>query len=112
MNSAFTVIELFPWVGYTIAGMAGLICGSFLTFVFYRIRAREPWLYGTGSMRSKCPSCRHILGAGDLIPVISWIVFKGKCRYCKNPISVRYPIIEIATAAIFICLYGVFLLTQ
>ncbi|MEX2014469.1 MAG: prepilin peptidase, partial [Candidatus Saccharimonadales bacterium] len=55
--------------------------------------------------RSICPHCKHILQAKDLIPVLSWVLLRGKCRYCKRPISVQYPLIEASTAALFILSY-------
>ena len=60
------------------------------------------------SERSICPKCSHVLGALDLIPVFSWLVFKGECRYCNNPISKRYPFIEICTG--FLAVGGYFIL--
>jgi prepilin signal peptidase PulO-like enzyme (type II secretory pathway) len=55
--------------------------------------------------RSMCPHCRHQLEAIDLIPILSWISLKGKCRYCKNPISIQYPLVEAATGLLFIISY-------
>ncbi len=55
--------------------------------------------------RSMCPHCRHELAAKDLVPVFSWLVLRGKCRNCAKPISVQYPLIEIATALLFVASY-------
>ena len=44
--------------------------------------------------RSRCPACGHVLGPGDLIPVVSWLALRGKCRYCGGPIHWRYPVSE------------------
>lgn len=52
-----------------------------------------------------CPNCKHELSATDLIPVFSWLWLRGKCRYCKEPISVQYPLVELSTAALFIVSY-------
>ena len=52
-----------------------------------------------------CPNCHHTLGATDLIPVISWLALGGKCRYCKKPISWQYPLVELATAGLFVFSY-------
>lgn len=52
-----------------------------------------------------CPNCRHQLSALDLIPVFSWLMLKGRCRYCRKQISIQYPFIEIVTAFLFICSY-------
>jgi len=55
--------------------------------------------------RSMCPNCHHELAAKDLVPVFSWLSLKGKCRYCHQPISAQYPLVELATAGIFIFSY-------
>lgn len=55
--------------------------------------------------RSMCPSCKHELSAMDLIPVLSWVGLRGKCRYCRTPISWQYPFVEIMTATAFILSY-------
>lgn len=52
--------------------------------------------------RSACPGCGHTLHVRDLVPVVSWLWLRGKCRYCKNDISWQYPVVEIATAGLFI----------
>ncbi len=58
-------------------------------------------LYG----RSQCPSCQHQLASKDLIPVLSWLFLRGRCRYCKMPISVQYPLVELSLAAVFVVSY-------
>ncbi len=55
--------------------------------------------------RSTCPHCKHILAWYDLIPLISWCMLHGSCRYCKHPISLLYPFIELVTAASITALY-------
>ncbi|PSO43351.1 prepilin peptidase [Candidatus Saccharibacteria bacterium QS_5_54_17] len=52
--------------------------------------------------RSACPDCGHTLGIKDLVPVLSWLWLRGRCRYCRNPISVQYPVVEIITATAFL----------
>jgi prepilin signal peptidase PulO-like enzyme (type II secretory pathway) len=52
-----------------------------------------------------CPHCKHTLTWYDLLPVISWLSLGGKCRYCKQPISWQYPLVEVITAALFIASY-------
>jgi prepilin signal peptidase PulO-like enzyme (type II secretory pathway) len=96
---------LYPWFGYGVIFLFGLIFGSFLTFAFYRIKTGEPWLWGKGAIRSKCPSCNSILKIRDLIPVLSWIMSRGRCRYCNKAISIRYPLIEIITALICLIIW-------
>ena len=75
----------------------GLLIGSFLNVCIFRIPNRETIIYGT----SRCPHCRNSLGALDLIPVISYLVLKGNCRFCQSPISWRYPLVELLTGLIF-----------
>jgi len=79
----------------------GLIVGSFLNCVIYRLEHGSSFLRG----RSFCPYCKHVLSWLDLIPVISFLILKGKCRYCQKPISVQYPLVELATAAIFLFIF-------
>ncbi|HLC91519.1 MAG TPA: prepilin peptidase [Candidatus Saccharimonadales bacterium] len=55
--------------------------------------------------RSMCPSCKHGLAAKDLVPVLSWLTLRGKCRYCHKPISIQYPLVELITATLFVISY-------
>ncbi|MEK7124261.1 MAG: prepilin peptidase [Patescibacteria group bacterium] len=79
----------------------GLIIGSFLNCVIYRLEKREKL---TG--RSYCPNCNHTLSWPDLAPVFSFIFLQGKCRYCGKKISMQYPIVEIATGIIFLLIFN------
>ena len=76
---------------------AGMILGSFATVVAHRIPRGEPWVVG----RSKCPGCEHEIAAYDNIPVLSWLLLRGHCRSCGEPIPARYPLTEIAMALLF-----------
>ena len=75
----------------------GLILGSFANAVAWRIRSGESIATG----RSMCPDCKHQLAPKDLIPVLSWLSLRGKCRYCSKSISIQYPLIELSTALVF-----------
>ncbi len=108
IDSYLETLNTYPALGYVFIGILGLVFGSFFTFLFYRLRAGEPWLWGDEAKRSKCPSCGTILSVRDLIPVLSWAINKGRCRYCNTPISIRYPLIEITTAAIFLLIYSIY----
>jgi prepilin signal peptidase PulO-like enzyme (type II secretory pathway) len=79
----------------------GLTIGSFLNCVIYRLEVGE----NIGG-RSYCPNCKHTLAWQDLIPVLSFVFLKGKCRYCKEKISWQYPLVEISTALIFLQIYN------
>jgi leader peptidase (prepilin peptidase)/N-methyltransferase len=69
----------------------GICVFSFLNVVIYRVPRKLDFISG----RSMCPTCGHKLGAKDLVPVFSQLFLRGKCRYCKEPISWRYPFVEL-----------------
>ena len=80
-----------------IAGMFGAAMGSFLNVAAHRsLQGRSWW----GSERSVCESCGHVLGALELIPIISWLMLRGRCKQCGARISVRYILVEIVCAAL------------
>ncbi|PIZ88011.1 MAG: prepilin peptidase [Candidatus Nealsonbacteria bacterium CG_4_10_14_0_2_um_filter_39_15] len=83
---------------YLAIPLFGLVMGSFLNCIIYRLQTGESFLKG----RSFCPHCRHALSWQDLIPVFSFLILKGKCRYCQKPISWQYPLVELATGIIFL----------
>lgn len=80
-----------------LAGCTGLPVGSFLTVVAHRVPAGQSIL----TPRSRCPSCRLEISARSNIPVVSYLLQRGRCRNCGARIPARYPVIEIATAALF-----------
>lgn len=80
----------------------GLIVGSFLNCVIFRLEKEESFVRG----RSHCQNCKHHLSWLDLVPVLSYIFLMGRCRYCNKKISKQYPIIEILTGIIFIVLFS------
>jgi leader peptidase (prepilin peptidase) / N-methyltransferase len=82
----------------------GAAIGSFLNVVVYRIPAGLSILWPP----SRCPKCLHGLGAGENIPILGWLLLGGKCRHCHTPIAARYPIVEAATAIIFVIVYNRF----
>lgn len=103
---------------YIFLGAFGLCLGSFVNALVWRLRQKELVSEGKGNKklvkqlskpnsRSMCPNCHHKLGVADLIPVVSWVMLGGKCRYCKKPISWQYPVVELATAVLFVfsCIY-------
>jgi len=81
-----------------LAGVLGLAVGSFLNVVVHRVPAGES-LVRPGSA---CPRCGHPIRRRDNIPLVSWLVLRGRCRDCGARISVRYPLIEAATAVAFV----------
>ncbi|MFH0873482.1 MAG: prepilin peptidase [Candidatus Komeilibacteria bacterium] len=88
---------------YVVIFLFGLIFGSFLNAVIYRLHVGESWVHG----RSKCVKCKKVLGTWDLIPILSWLYLRGRCRYCQKKISWQYPLVELATAVAFVAAYSV-----
>ena len=109
------LIWLDPAVFVAFCGVLGLLVGSFLNVVIHRLPKmmerdwhgqcaelrgealpdKEP--LSLARPRSRCPECGHMITALENIPVISWLVLRGKCSACRKPISIRYPIIEALT---------------
>ena len=105
-----------PELGYPLVAGLGLLVGSFLNVVILRLPRRMEWewkrdarevleqtdLYeppppGIVVERSHCPHCGHQLSWYENIPVFSWLALRGKCRSCKAPISIQYPLVELLT---------------
>jgi leader peptidase (prepilin peptidase)/N-methyltransferase len=107
-----------PWLLTATAGLLGLIVGSFLNVVIHRlpIMMERSWRAQCRELleqpenegeqapfnlvvpRSRCPSCGHLIRALENIPVLSYLLQRGRCRHCGTHISIRYPVIEILTA--------------
>ena len=81
--------------------LVGTIIGSFLNVIIYRIPIGESII----SPPSHCGNCDSRLRPLDLIPILSWIALKGKCRYCSSKISYRYPFVELLTGGLFLFTY-------
>ena len=86
----------------------GSCIGSFLNVVVWRLPRNQSLLWPP----SQCPKCNHRLAWYDNLPVIGWILLRGKCRYCSLPISSRYPIIEAITGVLFVAYYVAFFIYQ
>jgi leader peptidase (prepilin peptidase)/N-methyltransferase len=80
-----------------LCAVVGLMIGSFLNVVIWRVPRDESVV----SPRSHCPSCGHPVRPYDDIPVVSWLLLRGRCRDCGERISVRYPLVELMTAVLF-----------
>ena len=114
------LFEYYPWLFPTLAGVFGLIIGSFLNVVIHRlpiIMERE-WrsecaesfpeykiappegTYNLSIPRSTCPKCDSPLRLIDNIPIVSWLMLRGQCAHCQAPISARYPLIELLSAGL------------
>ena len=107
-----TDLPLSFWIAA--AGVLGLIVGSFLNVVILRLPARMEYFWKRDAREmlelgangeaappdivrkgSHCPHCKHPLAAWDNIPLLSWLVLRGHCRYCRAPISIQYPLVEV-----------------
>jgi len=86
---------------YLFIFLFGLAVGSFLNCIIYRLEKNESFLKG----RSYCPHCHHILAWQDLIPILSFLILRGKCRYCHQKISLQYPLVELATGILFFSIF-------
>jgi leader peptidase (prepilin peptidase)/N-methyltransferase len=81
-----------------LAGVVGAVVGSFLNVVIHRLPRRESLVHP----RSRCPGCGTQIAGYDNVPIISWLVLRGRCRHCGEPISPRYPVVELLTALAFV----------
>jgi len=95
------LIEPFPglpvWLSCALVVALGAIIGSFLNVVIHRLPREESIVFPN----SRCPACATDIKAYDNIPVLSWVVLRGRCRACSAPISARYPGVELLTGLLF-----------
>ena len=97
-TTADTVAALLPpSVVLAAAGLLGLLVGSFLNVVIHRVPAGLSLV----SPGSACPACGSKVRGYDNVPVLSWLLLRGRCRRCAAPIAWRYPAVEVATALLF-----------
>ena len=89
------IIQIIFYIAFNVIGV---VLGSFFTLAIYRIPLKQDILY----TRSYCPKCNHKLKTIDLIPILSYIFLKGKCRYCHKKISPRYIIIEFFSGLFYL----------
>ncbi len=89
---------------YIFIFLLGLVVGSFLNCVIYRLEKGKSFLKG----RSFCPLCHRTLGFWDLIPLLSFLFLRGRCRYCKKKISFQYPLVELLVGIIFVLVFRYF----
>src|ERR1700712_4336651 len=86
------------WFLGVLCAVVGLAIGSFLNVVIWRVPRGESVV----RPGSHCPSCDHPVRPYDDIPVVSWLLLRGRCRDCGEPISARYPLVEAGTSALFV----------
>ena len=108
------------WALLTVALLFGLLIGSFLNVVIYRLplMMERAWAeeltlaqektpveqerFNLVTPRSRCSQCGHMITALENIPILSWLTLRGKCSACGTPISTRYPLVELATGLLFL----------
>jgi len=91
-------------ISIVILSLLGLIVGSFSNVCIYRIPRNESIVFPA----SHCPKCRKTIRPIDNIPLLSYILLKGRCRNCKSKISIRYPIVELLTGLIYLIVYLIY----
>ena len=91
---------IFNIIIYSMFYIIGVVLGSFFTLAIYRIPLKQDITH----TRSYCPNCNHELNFLDLIPIISYLFLKGKCRYCHKKINKRYILIEALSGALYVLL--------
>ena len=97
-TDSFQAITGLPiWLGYLFIFFLGSVIGSFLNVVIHRVPREQSIVFPN----SKCPKCEENIKFYDNIPILSWLILGGKCRKCKNPISSRYPAVELLTGLLF-----------
>lgn len=87
-----------PAVWLALAAAVGLVFGSFVTALSYRVPRRQGFI----AARSRCPACGGALAPRDLVPLLSWVLNRGRCRQCGAAVSIRYPLIELVAALLFV----------
>lgn len=119
------LVAAYPWLTVAASALLGLLLGSFLNVVIHRLplmmmrqfrgevllnwpelklpaeQPPLPAIYNLVLPKSGCPKCGTAIKPWDNIPVISWLLLRGKCRQCSNPISGRYPLVELLTGLAF-----------
>ncbi len=88
-----------PLFWILVAGIVGLLVGSFLNVCIFRLPRN---CMSIVKPRSRCPRCLRMISWYDNVPVFSWIVLRGRCRNCREPISIRYPLVELFTGGVFV----------
>lgn len=96
-------MESLELVAPVLIPVLGLVVGSFLNVVVYRVPAG----LSVSHPPSACPRCAIAIKPYDNIPVLSWLVLRGRCRACSNPIAARYPLVEATTALLFYATFAV-----
>ena len=86
------------WPGWLLVAVVGASVGSFLNVVVYRVPRQLSLIHPS----SHCPNCGTGLGPTENVPIIGWIGLRGRCRHCRTPISIRYPVVEAFTMGLYL----------
>lgn len=98
-----TLLDILPMIGHAAFGfMLGAIAGSFINALSYRLPRGISMVHP----RSSCPQCQHVLGVPDLVPILSYLWHRGRCRYCRTPYGPRYLYIELIMASLSALSFG------
>ena len=92
------------WFVPLAVGLFGLLFGSFANVVIWRLPRGE----SLSTPGSHCPSCETAIGWRDNVPVLSWVMLRGRCRSCAAPISARYPLVELTSGVLWLAMWAVF----
>jgi leader peptidase (prepilin peptidase) / N-methyltransferase len=99
-DSPLALLVLPPW-GWLVAGLLGALWGSFFNVAIHRLGLYESVV----RPRSRCPRCSTPIAWYDNLPIVGWMLLGGKCRHCKLPISVRYPLVEVLSTGLALAVY-------
>src|SRR2546428_7236360 len=100
---------LSPPLGWVVTTVFGALWGSFFNVAIYRLGQEEARLRDLVRPPSHCPRCKTPIRARDNVPLFGWLLLRGRCRACGAPISIRYPLVEFAGAAIGAAVYAKFI---
>lgn len=103
-TSLFDIAPALATYLLALVAVLGACMGSFMNCLAWRLVGGQSVLSG----RSYCPRCKEQLSAVDLIPIVSWVALRGRCRHCKKRIPVRYVLVEIVMAAVFVAIVFVY----
>jgi leader peptidase (prepilin peptidase) / N-methyltransferase len=100
VDGPLALLVLPPW-GWLLAGIIGALWGSFFNVAIHRLGLYESVV----RPRSRCPRCSSPIAWYDNVPIVGWMLLGGKCRHCRLPISIRYPLVEALSAALALAVY-------
>ena len=103
-DSIESIVGVSEPVGYLFSFLFGAAIGSFLNVVIHRVPNDQSIVFPN----SACPACGSSIKPYDNIPILSWLLLRGRCRNCSEPISFRYPAVELFTALLFVLVYSQF----